>query len=112
MDTTKLSNFANLTTQEALAKYSTHETNGLTQGQVQKQREIHGSNELEAEDEKTLWELIMEQFEDSLVRILLAAATISFVFALTGDGEDGLAAFVEPFVILLILVLNGIVAIW
>lgn len=54
----------------------------------------------------------MEQFEDSLVRILLVAATISFVFALTGDGDEGLAGFVEPFVILLILVLNGIVAIW
>jgi len=54
----------------------------------------------------------MEQFDDSLVRILLVAATISFVFALTGDGDEGLAGFVEPFVILLILVLNGIVAIW
>jgi len=54
----------------------------------------------------------MEQFEDSLVRILLAAATISFIFACTGDGDEGMAAFVEPFVILLILVLNGIVAIW
>jgi len=54
----------------------------------------------------------MEQFEDSLVRILLAAATISLVFALTGDGDEGITAYVEPFVILLILVLNGIVAIW
>jgi len=31
---------------------------------------------------------------------------------LTGDGEEGLTAYVEPFVILLILVLNAIVAIW
>lgn len=29
-----------------------------------------------------------------------------------GDGEEGLTAYVEPFVILLILVLNAIVAIW
>jgi len=54
----------------------------------------------------------MEQFEDTLVQILLAAATISFLIALTGDGEEGIAAFVEPFVILLILVANGVVAIW
>ena len=54
----------------------------------------------------------MEQFEDTLVQILLAAATISFVIAITGDGEEGIAAFVEPFVILLILLINGIVAIW
>jgi len=47
-----------------------------------------------------------------LVRILLASATISFVIAITGDGDEGLTAYVEPFVILLILVLNAIVAIW
>ena len=29
-----------------------------------------------------------------------------------GDGDEGLTAYVEPFVILLILVLNAIVAIW
>lgn len=46
------------------------------------------------------------------MRILLASATISFVIAITGDGEEGLTAYVEPFVILLILVLNAIVAIW
>jgi magnesium-transporting ATPase (P-type) len=42
----------------------------------------------------------------------LVAATISFVIALTDDGDEGIAAYVEPFVILLILVINGIVAIW
>ena len=29
-----------------------------------------------------------------------------------GEGEEGLTAYVEPFVILLILVLNAVVAIW
>lgn len=47
-----------------------------------------------------------------MARILLLAATISFVIAITGDGEEGIAAYVEPFVILLILVLNAIVAIY
>jgi len=39
---------------------------------------------LEAEEEKSLWERIVEQFEDILVRILLASATISFIIAVTG----------------------------
>ena len=47
-----------------------------------------------------------------MARILLLAATISFVIAITGDGEEGIAAYVEPFVILLILVLNAMVAIY
>ena len=34
------------------------------------------------------------------------------MIAITGDGEEGIAAYVEPFVILLILVLNALVAIY
>lgn len=37
---------------------------------------------------------------------------ISFVIALMGDGDEGITAYVEPFVILLILFLNAVVAIW
>lgn len=71
-----------------------------------------GTNELDEEEGTSLWERIKEQFEDLLARILLLAATISFIIAITGDGEEGIAAYVEPFVILLILVLNALVAIY
>jgi len=37
---------------------------------------------------------------------------VSFLIALTGDGEEGITAFIEPFVILLILIINGTVAVW
>ena len=37
--------------------------------------------ELPAEEGKPLWKLILEQFDDLLVKILLAAACISFVGA-------------------------------
>ena len=59
-----------------------------------------------------MWEKIKEQFEDQLARILLASATISFLIAVFGEKDEGLAGYVEPFVILLILVLNAIVAIY
>ena len=86
--------------------------NGLTEARAAELLEKHGPNVLEDEEEESLWEKIKEAFDDLLAKILLAAAFISFIIALTGDGEEGITAYVEPFVILLILILNAIVAIY
>ena len=101
-----------MTVQQAEKHFETDLHKGLTSAEAKKRLDKHGSNELEKEEDKSLWERIMEQFEDTLVQILLAAATISFVIAVMGDGDEGITAFVEPFVILAILIANGIVAIW
>jgi Ca2+-transporting ATPase len=85
---------------------------GLTTKKAEELLEKFGANELDEEEEESLWEKIKEQFEDLLARILLLAAFISFVIAITGDGEEGIAAYVEPFVILVILILNAMVAIY
>lgn len=45
-----------------------------------------------------LWELILEQFKDQLVLILLGSAAISFVLALFEE-EGGWSAFVDPVVV-------------
>ncbi|AES81743.2 endoplasmic reticulum [ER]-type calcium ATPase, putative [Medicago truncatula] len=88
---------------------------GLSHDEVENRRKIYGFNELEKHDGQSIWKLVLEQFNDTLVRILLAAAIISFVLAWY-DGDEGgemeITAFVEPLVIFLILIVNAIVGVW
>lgn len=100
------------TAEECLAYFGVSEHTGLSPEQVKRHLEKYGHNELPAEEGKTIWELVVEQFEDLLVRILLLAACISFVLAWFEEGEETVTAFVEPFVILLILIANAIVGVW
>lgn len=95
--------------------YQVNHEFGLSAAEVDKRRQIYGYNELEKHEGASIFKLILEQFNDTLVRILLAAAVISFVLAWY-DGEEGgemeITAFVEPLVIFLILIVNAIVGIW
>lgn len=95
---------------ELLRHFAVSEDAGLTQDQVLTSREKHGSNALEEEEATPLWKLVLEQFKDQLVLILLGSAAVSFVLALYDDGDDW-TAFVDPAVILTILILNAIVGV-
>ncbi|GJN36258.1 hypothetical protein PR202_gb25101 [Eleusine coracana subsp. coracana] len=88
-------------------------TRGLSSAEAAARLRLHGPNELTEHPGPTLLQLLAQQFEDTLVRILLAAAAVSFLLALSSS-DDGfaLSAFVEPLVIFLILVVNAAVGIW
>ncbi|XP_045491898.1 calcium-transporting ATPase sarcoplasmic/endoplasmic reticulum type isoform X1 [Colias croceus] len=97
---------------EVLGFFGTDPDKGLTPDQIKRNQEKYGPNELPAEEGKSIWQLVLEQFDDLLVKILLLAAIISFVLALFEEHEDAFSAFVEPFVILLILIANAVVGVW
>lgn len=89
---------------------------GLSTSDVDERREKYGFNELEKEEGRSFFEMVLEQFDDPLVKILLVAAVVSTIIAVSETYEEGgtltVDKFVEPLVILLILILNAIVGVY
>ncbi|XP_061969301.1 calcium-transporting ATPase 3, endoplasmic reticulum-type-like isoform X1 [Populus nigra] len=95
---------------EVLDFFGVDPVKGLSDSQVTLHSKIHGKNVLPEETRTPFWKLVLKQFDDLLVKILIAAAAVSLVLALI-NGETGLTAFLEPFVILLILAANAAVGV-
>lgn len=96
--------------EDEIFKYFNTSYKGYSTEKAKELIEKYGYNELEEEEKESIFQKIIEQFEDNLVRILLAAAVISFILALT-DGSEGISAYIEPLVILIILILNAAIGI-
>lgn len=102
--------------EEVASNLNTNLSVGLKAEQIVKLREQHGWNELDKEDPRSFWEMVLEQFDDPLVKILLVAAVISTSISLYEVHESGASVsvdrFVEPIVIILILVLNAAMGVY
>lgn len=81
---------------------------GLSSIEFQHRLNKYGLNKLPNPPIKSLWKLILEQFNDRLVQILLAVAMLSGILAFF---ENDIHAFIEPFIIITILVINSLVGI-
>ncbi|KAL4760798.1 calcium-transporting ATPase [Aspergillus foveolatus] len=95
---------------EVLKHFDVTERSGLSSAQVSQSRQKYGPNSLAEEPPTPLWELVLEQFKDQLILILLGSAAVSFVLALFEESDDW-TVFVDPAVILTILILNAIVGV-
>lgn len=59
---------------------------------------MDGELAIEEDPPTPLWRLVLDQFQDQLVLILLASAAVSFALALFEEGDDW-TAFVDPVVV-------------
>jgi len=89
----------------------TNLTAGLSEEEAAERRKTFGPNALKNPDPTPFLVLVFRQFKDLLVLILLGAAVVSFLLALVEEEEKRLTAFIEPVVILLILVANAAVGV-
>lgn len=60
---------------------------GLTDAEVAKSREQHGSNTIPEKEPESFWSQFMEGFNDPMIRILCVIAAIMLVMYFTGNGE-------------------------
>jgi magnesium-transporting ATPase (P-type) len=93
--------------------------NGLSAEEANKMLEKYGENVIETERKTNVMDLWLAQFDERLVQILLFVALISCissipaVFNSVGSQNDVvLQSFIEPCVIILILVINSGVGVW
>lgn len=83
---------------------------GLSAGDVARRRSACGLNALPAEPPVSFMSLVVKQFDDAMVKVLMLAAFVSLALALW-DGESGMDAFLEPSVIFAILIANAAVGV-
>ena len=81
---------------------------GLSSAEAEKRLAEHGENRLRERKKKTNLQRFAEQFKDVMILILLGAAAISFVVALTSHEPS---EFFEPLLIVGIVIANAIMGV-
>ncbi|MDE7149033.1 MAG: HAD-IC family P-type ATPase, partial [Bacteroidales bacterium] len=90
------------------SRESAYNRQGLTPKEIEASRERHGRNVLTPPEKKSMWRLLLEKFEDPIVRILLVALLLSFAvscYQFWGAGEPA-GVFLEPAGILVAVLLS------
>ncbi len=95
----------------AIELLKSHADNGLTPQEVQQRLQKYGLNELEETGSRSAWEILVDQFKNVMLLMLIAVALIAGVIDLL-DWRDKLAKGDIPFrdtiAILAVVILNGV----
>ncbi len=93
---------------ELVKSLSTNQSSGLSKVQAEALLAQHGPNRLREKKQKSNFQRFLDQFRDTMILILIAAALVSFVIACyEGEAKE----FFEPVLILVIVVINAIMGV-
>jgi Ca2+-transporting ATPase len=95
-----------LPAEKVAAESGTDLSNGLSAALAKERLAQYGPNELKEEPPPTLWAMLISQFNNFVVILLIVAAVVSaIVGAYTGEG------FIDAFAIILIVALNALLGV-
>ena len=80
---------------EVLAAFQLDAGRGLDDSAVLRSRQLHGRNEIPPEKGTPFWKLVIKQFDDLLVKILLVSAVVSVGLSIA-NGRRGLPLGSNP----------------
>ena len=90
--------------EEVIERLHSSSSQGITEEQARKRREKYGKNRLASPKRKGILYRFLQQFQDFMVLVLLAAAAVSFVTSrLKGDSD-----YIDSIIILAIVLVNAI----
>jgi len=102
----------NLEVDEAIKLLSGNADTGLTSEEVESRLQKYGTNELEESAGRSSWEILLDQFKNIMLLMLIAVAIVSGVLDLlalqAGNLKPGEVPFKDTIAILAIVILNGI----
>ncbi len=97
---------------EVLGLLSSNMETGLTTAQITALQEKHGLNKLQEKKKKTMAQRFFDQFKDVMIIILILAAIISAVIAVSEGLKTGhWGELFEPGLIVLIVILNAVMGV-
>lgn len=93
---------------ETIKQLNSDTEKGLSEKECEERLEKYGKNKLKEQKTKSLFVKFLEQFKDVMIIILLLASAVSFVVAII---EKEPKEFIEPALILVIVILNALLGV-
>lgn len=89
--------------QELILEYHSHQQNGLSQRNVEKNRKQYGENQIKEKKKTNIFVKFLKSFKDSLILILMGAAILSVIL----DPNE----YVDSIIILIVVFFNSVLGV-